>query len=326
MTPLFTTKGLLHPSISSKIEGYKRVTYESRFVELFHSLLAEQSECLYNHHPLFPFCYLNTGKYKLYLNEDATQDKIIPVVQKNGLTSSFEIYSPSALYEHILYAVEDFDKISSKPIKIRDVTKQYADCFLLMTKGWQKVRTSLDVMQDTKLITELAGRNFSSIRNTLRRVERDYQPKIELLCKSNMYDAIQVFKNWQQLQGKKYFRVTIGRDIRLIEEFCNNYDVLDPNYFAYVYYVNDKAEAVSFGVRSWYRDEYGIDVTCKANTALRGLGDFAFHHLITEMRKAGGINYVNDSGYNSKGNEISKKKWFGGKEIKFVEMYDLVRI
>lgn len=315
---LFETQEIFKPKNSEK---FVRVD-PKKHVTIFKELLQNQSETLYNHSPIFPFAYLNTGNRTLFLNSDYSPNKIIPLAQKNKTTPTFELFTPFGDMKEILATI---DKASICIEAIRDVTKQYAQDFLKHWSGWDLIRTSRDVVQDCHLVTELNGRNFSSIRNTLRRVERDYKPDIKLLTTETCADAILVFKDWQQEQGKKYFRVTIGRDIRLIEEYCKALkDLWQISYFAYVYYVAGKAEAVSFGVRSWSNAEWGIDVTCKANVNIRGLSDFAFQHLITQLHLAG-ILYVNDSGWNSKGNEINKKKWWGGKEPQLIPMYDLRR-
>lgn len=313
LKPLFGTKEL------GPLPGYVRVERTEKFVWAFRQLYGVQSACLYNHSPIFPFSYLNRGKMKLFINEDWEKSGIIPVVQKNFELPTFFIHCPMSSTDNILNVVQALDKLSVHPCTITDVTAEFASQWVQTIPGWAKIKTSEDVVQDATKIREVKGRDFSSIRNGLKHVRTDLHPWWEPLSIKNKSDALQVFNEWKEVQGKKYFRVTIGRDLRLIEEYYDSVDLKD--YFSFVYYVEDKPVAANFGCRSWYSPDWGIDVTVKANINYKGMGDFAFWHLISEMNQAG-IKMVNDSGAASKNVKINKIKW---KNPGFIQMFDLRR-
>lgn len=311
---------------ANELGSFVRVEHTPEFVAAFDVIYKLQTDILYNHSPIYPFSYLNKGRLKLFLNEDfGPENGYIPVVKKNEETASYFIHAPSAEVSKILETVKKLDKLSKQPVKICDVTEGYAYWFLEQTTGWEKRKTSDDVIQDAEALATLKGRRFSSLRNTLKHVREDLRPLNAPIRPYNYKDSIRVFEDWKEKQGKKYFRVTIGRDIRLIEEY---YDKLDfENFFGYIHYVGpdengqDKPVATSFGCRSAKDPEFGIDVTVKADIEYKGMADFAFVYLMTEMNRAG-IKYVNDSGYYSPSIKLNKLKFA---PIKTIPMFDLAR-
>ena len=310
------------------LSNFVRVTNTEPFIEIFDYLYSIQSEVLYAHSKIYPFAYLNLGRMQLYLNKDFRQDKIIPIVRKNEQRlledkiseqkPQYSLYTPHCGIDDILATLEHLQQFSSIPVDITDVTKAYADKFLSQVNGWEKTKTSDDVIQQAGLLAKLEGRNFSSLRNTLKHVRNDLKPETQALNSRNAQDAICVFERWKATQGLKYFRVTVGRDVRLIEEYADKMDFQD--FFGYVHYINNVPKAVSFGCRSAQEPTWGVDVTCKADPASKGLADFAFVHLMTEMNKKG-IVYVNDSG--GTGKVLLNKKKFH--PLKSIPMYDLQR-
>ena len=322
--PLFET----HPV---GLQDFVRVKNEEPFITIFNDLACYQTEVLYNHSRIFPFSYLNLGRMQLYLNKDFNERKIFPVVRKNEQRlledhvseqkPQYTIYNPYYMHDTLdalLKVISELDKLSSAPVEITDVTRAYADNFLSQASGWEKVKSSDDVIQQADLLSELKGRNFSSLRNTMKHVRNDLKPEVQALNQRNANDAICVFERWKTLSAQKYFRITIGRDNRLIEEYCDKMDF--QNFFGYVYYVNNQPSAVSFGCRSAKDPTWGQDVTCKALPTCKGLADFAFIHLMQEMHKKG-ITLVNDSG--GQGKVLLNKKKFS--PLMTIPMYSLRR-
>lgn len=311
------------------LADYVRVQNREPFISVFEWLYGSQEQSLYNHSPIFPFSYLNKGQMKLYLNKDFTastnnkvKNKILPVVKQFEHTLEHKplyfLHCPIAEDSVILSAVEHLDELSSAPVVIADVTNHFALNFIERNPTWEKVKTSDDVIQHGEALAKLTGRNFSSLRNTIKHVKNDINPEVQPLNPRNANDAICVFERWKVTQGLKYFRVTIGRDIRLIEEYADKLDFY--KFFGYVYYVNNVPKAVSFGTRSYMHPEWGVDVTCKADTSCKGLADFAFIHLCSEMYKKG-IKYVNDSG--GTGKVMLNKRKFN--PLKTIPCFDLKR-
>lgn len=323
--PLIATKSIavIPGNASAGLRGFEQVASTPEFKKLFQEFFALSKDCLYNQSPIYPFAYLNKGAYKLFVNEswrNTRQRKMIPIVQHNFTEPSYSLYQPMASLADIEEVNDQLSRISKDPVEIIDCTGEYADWMQNASNNtWKKEKTSDDVIQDAQIITSLPGRNFSSIRNTLRRVERDLKPNICRLDKYTMRDAQRVFEDWKELQGKKYFRVTVGRDLRLIEECAEWVDECD--FFGYVYYVDGYPSAANFGCRSWNSPEWGIDVTCKARVDCRGLSDFAYHHLVTQMYRQK-IRWINDCGFAGAGDKISKGKW---QPQKFIPNFKLVR-
>ena len=311
------------------LQNFVRIKNEEPFVSIFNHLSSIQSEVLYNHSRIYPFAYCDKGRMQLYLNKDFSKDKIIPVVRKNEQRiledkvseqkPQYSLYTPHCGLDDIWTTLEQLDPLSSVPVEITDVTKDYADEFLGQVKGWEKIKTSDDIIQSAEHLAELKGRNFSSLRNTLKHVRNDLKPEIQALNSRNAQDAICVFNRWKEMSIKRYFRITIGRDTRLIETYCDKMDF--ENLFGYVYYINQVPSAVSFGARSTKDRIYGQDITCKALPTCRGLADFAFIHLMNEMFKKG-ILLVNDSGGNSKPILDNKRKFA---PVCVIQMFDLRR-
>ena len=311
------------------LRDYVRVKNEEPFISIFNYLSSIQSEVLYNASRIYPFAYLNLGRMQLYLNKDFRQDKIIPVVRKNeqrlledGISEQkpqYSLYTPHCRLDDILTTLEQLEPLSSIPVNITDVTKAYADEFLSQVNGWEKTKTSDDIIQSAERLSKLEGRNFSSLRNTLKHVKNDLKPTVRPLCSTTVVDATCVFENWKLKQGKKYFRVTIGRDRRLAEEYADKTDFQD--FFGYVFYINDIPKAVCYGCRSAKDPAWGQDITVKADIDCRGLGDYAFIFLMQTMH-AKGIKLVNDSGGSSKNVRDNKLKF---SPVSTVPMYDLQR-
>lgn len=311
---------------AQEIKGFIRVAHTQKFIDIFNLLYTVQAEILYNHSRIYPFAYLNVGRLKLYLNADAVDSqphiraRIIPVVKKFDATPTFFLHSPLAEVDDILSVVALLTPLSKHPVKICDVSLSYTEWFLPQTKGWHKVKTSDDIIQDAAILSAIKGRTYSSLRNTLKHVREDLKPEVKQLGPDNYKDGVKVFEDWKESEhAKKFFRLTIGRDVRLIETFYDKIDCKD--FFSYVYYVEGVPSACSFGTRSCKDLSWGQDVTCKADTTKRGLADFAFIHLMQEMHKAG-INFVNDSGYYSPGVRKNKEKFA---PVKTIQMYDLVK-
>jgi len=309
--PLFT-------ALPVGLKNYVQITHTEEFVKIFNYLSSLQTDILYNHSRIYPFAYLNVGQYSLYLNKDFCEDKIIPVVKHFGSKPQYTLYTPHASIDAILSAVYDLDKVSSVPVEITDVDKAYAENFLSQTVGWEKKKTSDDVIQQADKLTELKGRNFSSLRNTLKHVREDLRPLNVPLRPYNYQDALQVFNQWKETQGQRYFRVTIGRDLRLIEEYKDRTDFED--FFGFIHYIADKPVACSFGCTSAKDPSWGVDVTCKALPSYKGMGDFAFIYLMQALNTKG-VKLVNDSG--GQGNVLKNKLKFG--PLKTIPMYDLAR-
>lgn len=301
------------------LKDFVRVKNTEPFISIFNHLASVQVEVLYNHSRIFPFAYLNTGRMELYLNKDFSSDKIIPVVKKFTEKPQYSLYTPHAPYTDIIKVVEQLTPFSSEPVDIIDVTESYAAKFLEECKWWEKTKTSDDVVQCADKLAELAGRNFSSLRNTLRHVRNDIKPEVRPLSSTTATDAVCVFERWKDNEGVHYFRRTVGRDVRLVEEYADKMDF--ENIFGYVYYVNKLPAAVSFGCRSAKDREWGVDVTQKGlyNT-YKGISDFAFIHLMQQMYLHG-IKYVNDSG----GAGPVRKNKLKFAPLKDITMYDLRR-
>lgn len=301
------------------LKNFVRVKNTKDFKDILYYLYAQQDTVLYNHSLIYPFSFLNKGAYELFINKDNTRSKIIPVVKQFDLAMQYMLHTPLATTQEIVALVEHLDKYSKDKVIITDVTEKYAHDFLSMTSGWEKVKTSTDIIQNAELLSQLKGRDFSSLRNTLKHVRNDINPITEVLSPQTKQDAISVFEEWKEKQGAKYFRVTIGRDIRLIEEYADKIDFV--NTFSYIHYSQERVPiACSFGCRSSKDSRWGQDITVKANIDYRGMGDFAFIHLIQEMNKCG-IVHVNDSGGDAKV-KLNKLKF---RPTGTVPMYDLRR-
>ena len=320
------------------LQGFIRAENNEKFINAFKRLYSMKDQVLYNNSPIFPFAYLNLGRLQLFINEDfGDRVGIIPVVKKfeqrlldkvSEQKPHYEIHSPACTIWKLQEVIEQLDKVSAKPTTITDLSLKEAEFLLTQFKGdtctkvtndvWTKIKTSDDIIQSAENLAKLAGRNYSSLRNTLKHVRDDIKPEIRKLGPDTKEDALQVFREWKEKQGKKYLRVTVGRDLRLIEEYYDKVDFVD--LFSYVYYVNSKPAACNFGCRSWKDPAFGIDITVKANIDFKGMGDFAFIHLLTEMHKQG-INLINDSG--GAGNVKRNKMKF--RPIGTIPVYSLVR-
>lgn len=301
----------------SFISDFKRVEHTEAFINQFKKIYSEADQALYNHSPIFPFSYLNKGRMELYLHLNLP----IPLVKKFKNAPKYWIHNPGLDMkpDELYQVVKQIELETKASVDITDLTSIQVDFYLDLfhRDGYKKIKTSTDVVQDAAKLSNLTGRNFSSLRNSLKHVEKDLKPDIQKLGSSNYLDAIKVFKQWKEESQTKYFRITIGRDVRLIEEY---YDKLDfERFFGYVYYVNSLPSAVSFGCRSYYRDDWGQDITVKGlfNQA-KGISDFAFIHLMQEMNKKG-IIYVNDSGGEAKV-KLNKYKFH---PIDTIQMFDL---
>ena len=177
------------------LKEFVRVKNKEPFISIFNHLASIQSEVLYNHSRIFWSSYLNLGRYQLYLNKDFRQDKIIPVVRKNeqrlledGISEQkpqYTLYTPHCGLDDIWATLELLDQLSSTPVEITDVTENYATKFLSEVSGWERVETSKDIVQSAEKLAKLEGRNYSSLRNTMKHVRNDLKPEIQALNQRN---------------------------------------------------------------------------------------------------------------------------------------------
>ena len=306
--------------LSGPMDNFIRVSNTPKFIDVFNNLFSKQADVMYNHSLIHPFSYLNKGRLELYINKDYSDDKIIPVVKKFKTTPSYMLYTPHANTEDILEVVNNLDKISKDPVYITDATEEYCTKFLSESPNWKKFRTSDDIIYDTKLVSEMRGKDFVKIRNKIK-VCGKLNPDVQVISTAkHRDDAIYIFRKWKDTQGLKYFRVTIGRDIRLLEEYYDKVDLKD--IFGYIAYVDKKPAGVVLGCRSNHAKDWGIEVTTKSLIDYNGMSDYIRQYFLSEMNKAG-INYINDSGIYSPGIKKNKIKW---KPDRFIKMYDLKRV
>ena len=302
------------------ISGYKRVQHTAEYIEVFRKLFCMQEDVLYNHSIVQPFSYLNKGRLSLFINADYKSGEIIPIIQKFKNNPTFSLYCPRASDQRILETVEKLKEVSGKEVEIVDATDEWSQSFISNNPNWQRVETSKDVVYNTEKVHVLEGSGFSKIRNKIRRAEKCGLYIEEIRTEKHLGDAIQLFEHWKQTQGEKYFRVTVGRDKRLIEEYWDKVD--GKNFFGYNAYIENECKGVVFGNRSDLKPDWGIEVTTKADIHTPGASDYIRQYLLSRMYSEG-IKFVNDSGFYGTGVKVNKTKWLPDRIIKMYKLKEV---
>ena len=286
-------------------ENWRRVTTEDKHI--FDELFSQKDQLLYDQSDISPFAYWNIGNFSLYINQDWTSDRIIPIVKKFSNKPRYYLYSPNCEADELFDLMTKLQPYSNKPVGIFQVTKSEADT--LKSDGrFRAVKTSGDYINNIPEQVELKGKKFKSVRRRIFHAERENSHiEFSLLTPKLVDKTVEFFGEWNATQGKKYLRGAVGRDIRLIQMY-NNHD--DKFNFCMIGYDTEKDKVAScyFVNISQFNPKLSTCVTAKALTEYPDLGYLTYFKAKQESFNRG-VEIENISGTYSKGVKEQKERW-----------------
>lgn len=293
------------------IPGYHRVTFKDSSILENH--YKELDDCLYLHSLSGPAGYWNSGNYELYIND---KEPIIPIIKKFKTNPRYYITAPAYDIDAVYDIYCKLEKLSSFPVVIQEVDKKFADSFINKYTTFKKSVAGKEFVYDADKNSKLNGHEFSDMRYRIKKFLKFY-PNYEIreLTSNNVDDVILMLNKWNETQGKKYFRATIGRDKRFLKEFADS-----PNMWCNVLYIN--GECVGYcSLEKAFKDNHSILVSAKALPQYCEAGYFLWHKTFEDAVKHN-CTIVNAAGSYGKGVYEQKNRW---KPIKLVPTFNLER-
>ena len=275
-------------------------------------------DILYNH--CFEYLYSYFANVKAAFLVSSNPEEIVIITRKNINVPKYSIHCPICSPERLIDIVQQLSKLSVSPIRIIDLNTDQKDALLKTSSNWKLYKMGDDQIFDLEKCVKLEGRMYKSIRNGIKYFEKTFDFRVELMnTQKAADDACIVIHDWKQTQGKKYFRVTTGRDVEIFKRFWPIVDNVD-NY-GYVVYDNalNKPIGATMACRSAKDREFGMELTTKVLPEYRGLTDYLSWIEFRDMLK-NGIKYSNEAAIYSPGIRFNKEKWG---PVKTFPMFDL---
>lgn len=292
-------------------------------IDLFNERIYKQlpKPILYNHCFHYLYSYF-AGVKTLY--KVPTGSGIVAVAQKYKTKPRFYIHAPTCAYEHLLALYKILQKQSATPVRVIDLNQEQVDKIISNEpEKWKIIKDGKDVIFDLHKCIEMKGNGYKGIRNGINYFKKTFNYEVVDMDTAKVADdAVQVIRDWQQKQGKKYFRVTVGRDVEIFKRFWSLVD--NKTTFGLVIYDKEtgKPIAATMGCVSPLDQEMGIELTTKVDIDYKGLTDFISLELFKRMYEAG-VRYTNEAGIYSPGIKKNKEKWH---PVDYYPMFQLERI
>lgn len=301
---LFNVKQIEHLDVPG-FEKWRRVTIADK--NIFDILFSQKSTLLYDQSDVSPFAYWNIGNFKLYINDDWENTRIIPIIKKFTNKPRYYLYCPNCGIEETHSILEKLQPYSNKPTGIFQVTESEANEYKADGR-FRAVKTSSDYINNLEDQVALKGKKFKSVRRRIFHAEREnVQIEFKLLDKDLVEKTVAFFKEWNATQGAKYLRGAVGRDIRLVEMYNNPNDKYN---FCLIGYDTklEKVASCYFVNISEFDSTISTCVTAKALTEYPDLGYLTYFKAKEESLKRG-AKFENISGSYSKGVKEQKERW-----------------
>lgn len=232
-------------------------------------------------------------------------------------------------FETVVSVISEYFKLEQ--IIIQNVSESWIDSMsdnlsLRMQSEMQIIpRSKEEVVYDTDLYIDMIGRNFTSLRNTNRKLLLSGMLSFESVQAHNIQDCLLVLQKWQQVQGFKYNKNKHRKEIFLLSSFVrlsgDNKDIV---------YVVGKIKGEPYSIAIMYRNtlkkNWGTSYLLKginrpSDGGIHGVSDATYLFLFDEARKMG-IKFLNDGelGYE----EGTRQHKLSFNPIMFLKSYDVI--
>lgn len=275
-------------------------------------------DILYNH--CFEYLYSYFANVKAAYFTSLEENEMIVVTKKNKTEPKYSVHCPLGSAERLRSVFDQLSKLSKDPVRAIDLNDAQTTVLQKLLPGrWVLHKMGKDVIFDLTKCCALSGGDYKGIRNGINNFTKNVQHSIKVMnTEKTAQDACMVIQKWKETQGKKYFRVTTGRDVEVFKRFWPIVD--NKNVFGYVVY-NGENEPIgaTLGCRSAKREDFGMEITTKVLPEYRGLTDYLSWVQFKDMR-AQGILFTNEAGIYSPGIRFNKEKWH---PVDYFQMFDL---
>ena len=293
-----------------ELPGYHKIVHDGEHENIFNKLWEKMGEeLLFDHSTISPFAYFNEGQMELFINDDwADTGEIVPIVKKFKNTPRYMLYSPVGSMFRIFETMKYLDSISAKPAQIIAVNKNFAE--LYRQDGRFRVsKSGKDYVDNIVVQSQLRGGEYKRLRNHISKAERTILGEMgghyERLSPTNVHLAVELFKEWNATQGKKYLRGAVGRDIRLVEHYANR---MTDDIVCELVIVDGKAVSCIFSCIFKHDPTQSVAVMAKSLTAYDNasyMNELHCKKILVEK----GVVHENVAGVYGAGTKLSKGKW-----------------
>ena len=289
------------------------LSHMAMFDEKLYSKIPGQ--IMYNHCYHYLYSYFSKVKEAFYYDDG---ENFLVVCKKFKTTPLYMIHAPnpnSCSYSKFMEIYQQLSEISSKPVMVIDMNEDQANW---VAEGqpdmWDIQKDGIDSIFDLEKCVAMRGNPYKGIRNGINQFKRNKHTVVNMDTQQAADDAVKVIREWQKTQGKKYFRVTVGRDIEVFQRFWSVVDRV--NTFGLVVYDKEgEPIGATMACRSAKNPEFGMEITTKVLPEYNGLTDYLSMLEFKQMLDAG-IKFSNEAGYYSKGIKFNKEKWRPSDEYK----------
>ena len=290
--------------------GYHKIVHDGEHENIFDKLWETMGEeLLFDHSTISPFAYFNEGQMELFVNDDWSHTgDIVPIVKKFKNTPRYMLYCPVAGMDRIYDTMVYLNGISAKPVQIIAVNKNFANLYRQDSR-FKVSRSGKDYVDNIVVQSELKGGEYKRLRNHISKAERTILGEMggyyERLSPKNVHLAVELFKEWNATQGKKYLRGAVGRDIRLVEHYA---DRMTDDIVCELVIVDGKAVSCFFSCIFKHDPTQSVAVMAKSLTAYDNasyMNELHCKKILVEK----GVVHENVAGVYGAGTKMSKGKW-----------------
>lgn len=293
------------------IDGYHKVTQND--IDSLSEHYSALDKCLYLHSPSGSLGYWNMGNYQFYVTSDCD----IPIVQKYVTSPKYFITAPGYDYEKVDYIYRKLIEVTGMVPVITEVDEKFMTEFMsLYGDYYTKTKVAGEFLYDSEKNAKCEGSQYTDMRYRFKKFMKLY-PELECrkATKQDVDALIVMLNKWNQTQGKKYFRSTIGRDKRFLASYVDTPDML-------CNVICEGNKIVGYcTMEKAYKQDYGILVSAKALPEYKEAGYYLWHESFKDAVDMG-IKYVNAAGSYGKGVKEQKNRW---RPIEIISTYNIVR-
>lgn len=292
-----------------ELPGYHKVVHDKEHEEYFDRMWAiVGEELLFDHSRISPFAYFNEGQMELFVNDDWKSGYYMPIVKKFKNTPRYMLYCPIAHIDMIYDKMVELNAISAKPVQIIAMNEQMVQVFK-QDGRFSVSKAGKDYVDNIVVQSQLKGGEYKRLRNHISKAERTILGEMgghyERLSPDNVHLAVELFKEWNATQGKKYLRGAVGRDIRLVEHYANR---MTDDIVCELVIVDGKAVSCIFSCIFKHDPTQSVAVMAKSLTSYNNVSYMNELHC-KKILVEKGVVHENVAGVYGAGTKMSKGKW-----------------
>lgn len=282
--------------------------------------------------PIFEHSYYHVLSYLKYKNAlfavEGIFGKLILVQRDSG----FFIFTPKIkdynLFSGFVYKL--IESSGKNIIEIQNISSHWLENFkakinLRSVKLLKvRIRSQNEAVYDVKLLNQLPGKDFSSLRQARNRLLISGKLRFRPINKNNIDSAINLLKLWQETQGRKYEKNKFEKEKFVYRTFAD----LSPKSPSFVFELGILGEfPVSIcamykipGKDEWATTYIIKGINRKEDRGMHGVSDATYIYCFQKAKEMG-VKYINDGEI---GNEVGTREHkLRFQPIKFFQSYDV---